>query len=256
MAYAQFATGYKGGGINPRPFTVNQVLPFEPETVDAYEVDLKTDLLNQRLRFNVSAFLNKYKDIILIDTNGYPGPPCGPDDPFTFDCFSAAPFNAGDADIKGVELETTFFPVNGLKIQGQVSYLDFEYQTLSSDAGGIELGFVPPFTPEWKWSLFVSYDIMLPGGSTITPQIDANYMDDIFSDPDNSQTNHISSHTVANARISYLTAYGDWEVILGVTNLTDKHYYTTAFDVWPTSGTSRFMVARPREWYVTLRRNF
>lgn len=252
MAYGQFSTGYKGGGINPRPFTVEQVLPFDPERVDAFEAGVKTKLFKQRMWFNVSAFFNKYKDIILVDTNGYPGVA---GDPGWFP-FSAAPFNAGNADIKGVEVETTVSLANGLRVQGSVSYLDFAYKTLAPDAVGIESSFVPPFTPEWKWSLLASYDIELPSGGFITPQADASFMDDVFTDPANAPTNHLSSYTLANARISYRTPSEDWEMIFGVTNLTDKHYYTSAFDIAGISGESSFSVARPREWYVTMRRSF
>ncbi len=63
MIYGSVATGFKGGGSNPRPFNAFQLLPFAPETLTAYEVGFKTDLLDRRLRFNVSAFLNKYADI-------------------------------------------------------------------------------------------------------------------------------------------------------------------------------------------------
>ncbi len=52
MAYAQFATGFKGGGITPRPYFPEQVLGFGPEKVRSYEVGLKTDLLDRRLRIN------------------------------------------------------------------------------------------------------------------------------------------------------------------------------------------------------------
>ena len=46
MTYAQVSTGFKGGGINPRPFNPAQVLPFGPETLTAYEVGFKSDLLD------------------------------------------------------------------------------------------------------------------------------------------------------------------------------------------------------------------
>ncbi len=63
--YGQFATGFKGGGINPRPYYAEQVRSFDPETVDAYEVGLKSDWLERRLRLNVATFYNKYKNMQL-----------------------------------------------------------------------------------------------------------------------------------------------------------------------------------------------
>ncbi len=47
----------------------------------------------------------------------------------------ALPFNGGDAEIKGIELETTLRPVDGLLIDGAVSYLDFDYTSLVPNTG-------------------------------------------------------------------------------------------------------------------------
>ena len=47
MTYAQFSTGFKGGGINPRPFFVTQALPHDPETLEAYEIGFKSDLFDR-----------------------------------------------------------------------------------------------------------------------------------------------------------------------------------------------------------------
>src|SRR5690606_29988732 len=44
MAYAQTSTGYKGGGVNARPFVPDQAVPFDPETLTAYEAGVKTRL--------------------------------------------------------------------------------------------------------------------------------------------------------------------------------------------------------------------
>ncbi len=60
-AYAQYSTGFKGGGVNPRPFAVQQVQPFGPETLTTWEAGLKSDLFEQRVRLNVAAFTSKYQ---------------------------------------------------------------------------------------------------------------------------------------------------------------------------------------------------
>jgi iron complex outermembrane receptor protein len=80
MTYAQIATGFKGGGVNPRPFFVQQAVPFNPEKLTAYEAGFKSDLLDRHLRVNGAVFLNKYKDIQLTVNNcpfpGVPPTPC------------------------------------------------------------------------------------------------------------------------------------------------------------------------------------
>ncbi len=254
MGYFTASTGYKGGGINPRPFVASQVVPFEPETVDAFEIGLKSDLLDNVLRLNVAAFVNEYQDIILIDANGFPG---APGDPGYF-FLSAAPFNAGDADITGYEAELFLEPGNGFSLSASYGYLDFEYKKLdpNATASGIGPGFIAPFTPEGKYSLQASYEFALESGGSITPQIYANYVDSVFTDPVNSSTNFLEDYTVVNANITYRTANGDWELVAGVTNLGDEHFYTNAFDIAGINGTTQSVVARPREWFLTARHNF
>src|SRR5262249_2732447 len=49
MTYAQFSTGYKGGGVNPRPFYNVQAITFRPETINAFEIGLKSQMLDNHL---------------------------------------------------------------------------------------------------------------------------------------------------------------------------------------------------------------
>ncbi|MEI9850494.1 MAG: TonB-dependent receptor [Sphingomonas sp.] len=210
MVYAQYSTGFKGGGVNPRPFFVQQALPFGPETLTAYELGLKTELFDRRLRFNVATFLSKYKGIQLslgnctaITGAGF-GAPC------------ALPVNAGDADIKGIELETTIRPVDGLSIDGSLSYIDFEYKRFGTFAAGAttvavggptnlngpQFGDYAPYTPKWKWSIGAQYDIDLGTAGSLTPRFDAAYQSDIYTVSANRATNLIEAYTIANARLT------------------------------------------------------
>jgi iron complex outermembrane receptor protein len=116
MAYVSAATGFKGGGVTARPFDAAQALngSFDPETVTAYEIGLKTDLLDRKLRLNLAAFINDYKDVQLpliscasLGSNA----PCG------------ARQNAGNGRIKGFELEANASPAPGLDIDASLSHL-------------------------------------------------------------------------------------------------------------------------------------
>src|SRR3546814_9539183 len=63
MIYANYSQGYKAGGYNSRGTIPENVGPYEPERVTAYEVGLKSDLFDRLLRFNVAGFVNKYSDL-------------------------------------------------------------------------------------------------------------------------------------------------------------------------------------------------
>ena len=114
MAYFSAGTGYKAGGVGPRPFNAQQAQPFGPEKVTSYEIGLKTDLFDRRLRFNAAGFYNDFKDaqIVLLSCPQYGGPgPC------------ALPQNAGNAHVWGVEGEIFAIPVGGLQLDLSSSYL-------------------------------------------------------------------------------------------------------------------------------------
>jgi iron complex outermembrane receptor protein len=254
MTYAQVSTGFKGGGINPRPFNPAQVQPFGPETLTAYEIGFKSDLFGRLLRLNGAAYYSDYKGIqlTLLSCPQFGGPgPC------------ALPQNAGDAEIKGAELEATIDPGNGLLIDAAMSYLDFDYTEINPQAGGptapngVQLGMVPPYTPKWKWAVGIQYEIDLGTSGSITPRADANHQSDIFSNAVNGPNNLIEGYTLANARLTWRDEDEDLEVALEVTNLFDKYYLLTSFDL---TGAGAGLVAgqpgRPREWAVTVKKTF
>jgi iron complex outermembrane receptor protein len=65
MTYLQFSTGFKGGGINPRPQTIAQVVPFAPEDLKSFEVGLKSQWLANTLRANLDAYISDYTNLQL-----------------------------------------------------------------------------------------------------------------------------------------------------------------------------------------------
>jgi iron complex outermembrane receptor protein len=249
--YAQWSTGFKGGGINPRPFFAQQVLPFGPETLQSYEAGLKTELFDRKVRFNAAAFYSKYKDIQLALSNC---PQAGAG--FAVPC--ALPANAGDAHVKGVEAETTIRPVDGLLIDGSASYTDFDYIAGSLlPASGITADMVSVYTPKWKWSVGAQYEVLLGSAGSITPRIDAAYQSAVYTNAVNGPTNRIAPYTVANARITWRNEHKDLEVGLEVTNLFDKYYYQTLFDLTRAgAGFVTGLPGRPREWAVTVKKTF
>jgi iron complex outermembrane receptor protein len=259
MTYAQYSTGFKGGGINPRPFYKEQVQPFGPEKLNTAEIGVKSDLFDGRMRLNADAYFGWYKDIQLTAlscpafTPGGAGP-------------CALPLNAGNAHTKGVEVETTIQPVEGLSIDGSASYIDFGYTTInplaghpantSGPAAGVQLGMITPYTPTWKLSGGIQYEIPVENIGSVTPRFDVAYQGKMYSNAVNGPNNLIPSYAIANARITWRDENNKWEASLEVTNLFDKYYYLTNFDLSSVSGTSLSQPGRPREWAITIKRSF
>jgi iron complex outermembrane receptor protein len=269
MVYAQVATGYRSGGFNPRPFfgpsagARNQIKSFNPETLTAYEVGFKTDLLDRRLRFNASAFYNDYKDIILT-LSACPTSPC------------LQPNNVGAAKVKGIELETTFKPVNGLTFDGAFSYLDFQYKSFSapqSVLGGITLDMITPYTPKQKWSFGVQYDMDDVLGGSLSTRFDGSYQSKIYTEALNydsvivptraggplatlTATNKIDSYFLGNGRVTWKSGEKDWALSLEVQNIFNKYYFTSLYEQYASPGTISGAPGLPRTWAVTVKRNF
>jgi iron complex outermembrane receptor protein len=246
MAYAQFATGFKGGGVSPRPFVPAQATPFEPETLDNYEIGLKTDLFDRMLRLNASAFYGEYTDIQLA-LNICPTVPPAP-------CGTIA--NAGDAEIKGAEFEATLNVWDGLLVDASWSFMDFEYTRLSPSVTAIRDWMVPPNMPRGKWSVGAQYAFELGDRGTLTPRFDVSHQDAIYTNGNNNATNWIRAYTLLNARVTWVNTEGDWEVALEGTNLTDEYYFVSRTDQFAGAGHTDGQPGRPREWAVTIRKNF
>ena len=254
MPYLQYSTGYKGGGVNPRPFFDYQAVTFQPETLDTFELGLKSQFLNNSLRVNAALFTSKYKDIQLTLNDctalvppGDLGVPC------------LAPANAGNADVKGAELEVNWQPVRGMQLDGSYSYLDFSYSSLNYDtaATGVTLSDVTPYTPKHKWSVGAQYEIPLGGAGTLTPRVDAHGQDKMYTDAPNTDLGTIDSYTLVNARLTWLTEKKDWSVDLECRNVSDKLYYTTKTNQVPALGGSAYgSPGLPRTWLFSVKRAF
>ncbi|MDF8334565.1 TonB-dependent receptor [Novosphingobium cyanobacteriorum] len=257
FAYASIATGYKGGGVNPRPFfgpsagecsalppgvlaPCNQIKSFQPETLTTYEGGLKTDLFDRRLRLNVSAFFNKYDNIILTLTR-CPAAPC------------LLPANVGKADVWGLEGETTIRPVDGLTLDGSISYLNFKYKDTGTT--GVPLTDVTPFTPKWNWSAGVQYDYTMKAGM-ISARFDGTYQSSIYTEAFNSPSSLVDGRFLGNVRLSYTSPDKDWQLSAEVQNVFNKYYYNTVENVEASLGAITANPGLPRTWALTLKRSF
>jgi iron complex outermembrane recepter protein len=256
FAYASVATGYKGGGVNPRPFfgpsagdcnvlpfgaPCNQITSFQPETLQTYEAGIKTDLFDRKLRFNASAFFNKYNNIILTLTRCHGFSPC------------LMPANVGKAEVWGFEAETTIRPTEGLTLDGSLSYLHFKYKDTGTT--GIPLDNVTPFTPKWNWSFGAQYDYDMKAG-TLSFRFDGTYQSSIFTEAFNSLDSQVDGRFLGNAKLTYTSPDKDWQVSAEVQNVFDKYYYNTVENVKSSLGAITANPGLPRTWALTVKRKF
>ncbi len=248
MTYVSVSTGFKGGGTNPRPFIATQVVPFGDETLTAYEIGAKTDLFDHSLRFNLSGFYNKYKDIqvVLLTCPQFSGgsatEPC------------AAPVNGGNANIYGVEAESQY-RIGGLSLEASGSWQHFEYTSIVA-ASGIPIGAPEPGFQPLKWSLAAQYDIHVPNGAMLTPRIDFIYSGGYQTVAIPDADSYLPGYHDTNARLTYRPESNGWEAAVVGSNLANKLWYTQIFDLSGQSGADYGLPSEPRTIWVQFKKKF
>jgi len=122
--YGSVSTGYKGGGFNSRGTTVETIGPYDEENVTAYEIGMKSDLLDGKMRLNLAAFFNNYKDLQGSVTKlGAVRAESSTD-------------NIADIETSGFEVEWQWLPTDRLTVAANFSYLDAKYTRFCQDVDG------------------------------------------------------------------------------------------------------------------------
>ncbi len=251
MAYTSYATGFTAGGINGRPFTAADIIPYEPEDVKAFEVGIKSELFNRTLRLNGAVFLTKYNNIqVTLSCFGTNPPTCI--DP-------SAPFyvgNGGNADIKGFELESEWHPGGGWLVTASAGYTDFYYTQLSPDVSGLTLGSPQTNVPKVNASIGIQNEIHFGKYGSITPRIDGSYRSTTYWNPQNPQDplTKQDGYELWNARLTWRSDDPKWQLSLALTNMLDKLYYINKSNGLTGFGYASGTVGAPREFQLSLRR--
>jgi outer membrane receptor protein involved in Fe transport len=154
MAYARFASGYRGGGSNgPLPGARPS---FDPDQTFNYELGLKGDLLGKALSIDASVYYIDWKDVQITVT----------------DALSKVSYtdNAGRARSQGVELAIESRPLTGLKVSGWVAWNDATFTDFPASSPVISKdGDRLPFSS--RFSGYVSVDQEFPLSPSVTGSV-------------------------------------------------------------------------------------
>ncbi|WP_116368180.1 TonB-dependent receptor [Parahaliea mediterranea] len=238
MAYLSYARGFKSGGFNypastPNPLTGEAQAALDPEILDMIELGWKTELLDQRLRFNGALFYYDYQDLQVTrgvaDDNGA--------------VFNVTE-NAANAEVMGLDLDITWLPTDRLILTAGLNLLDSEYQdfaasanifnnvvtpgrpgmtTVAFDADGESL----LRAPDWSAFASVSYefsagDARIPVVLTYAYKDDYNY--DFVAHPSSNALIQ-EGYGLLSARATYVSPSETWQVAVWGKNLTDEDEY-------------------------------
>jgi iron complex outermembrane receptor protein len=208
MLYASVSKGYKGGGFNTAAadydgdFVGDAVAGFNPEMNQAFELGLKSSLMDDRMQFNASLFSNDYEDLQLLSAT----------------LGGILVENAAEADTQGVELEWNYLATDNLVLRANMAVLDSEFT--AGDYKGNDLPYAPGNTgtvsasyQQGAFNYFVMY----------TKQ------DDFFFDAGNLLEE--KGYGLVNAKISYAPEGANWDLGLSVHNATDEDYAAAKADI-------------------------
>jgi iron complex outermembrane receptor protein len=226
-----FSTGtpYDQDGSQDVPRTFLESMPFDEETLDAYEIGLKSTL-GGTTTLNLAGFYYDYSDYQAFAQFG-----------------PVQTVINLDAEVLGLEAELTSRPIDALTLQLGLSFLDSEVQEVPlPDLETIEDHDLPQ-APEFSGHALARYDFVLAGG-TLGVQGDVLYTSSFCFTVLCAPVEEEDSYAVANARVSYDSDSGRWGVAAFVENLFEEEYRVYAFDSSLFAGVVAGVYGKPR-WY-------
>ena len=257
MTYVSAARGYKAGGFNGRASTIADFNQFDPEKVWTYELGLRSDWLDHRVRFNATAFYSEYSDLQLqingsTSVNG-----------------TIAPFaivtNIPKARVTGGEIELDVVPVNGLTLNAGLGLTDARYVRLPTDSKFVAANLINRDTqfintPKTTVTLGAEYEAPVTDALTMTGRLDCAYKSAIQYWITNSPFVRQAGYGLLNARLTFEHVPTRLSLSFFGTNLTNKHYIVGGYDDAsvpnPGLGFAIADIGRPREYGASLRWRF
>lgn len=213
--YATWARAFRSGGANFRTTTLGTPpRSYDPERQSAFEIGWKQDLLYNHLRLNIALFENKIEDM-QRETN-QPDPVSG---------VQQIVLNAGDATIRGGEIEARLVVSPALTISAQAGYLDGAYDRVTEDLNGdlvinaADRALQIPRLAPWTYGVSVDYEHAL-GAGVASARLAYNHRDAAFYNDTN--LGRLAEADMLDANFTWRPEGASWLVSLYGENLTDE----------------------------------
>ena len=216
MMYASATNGFKSGGWNARGSSSTALQAFGPESIWSYELGMRGEWMDGRLRTNITAFYSDLEDLQTTSATQ--------DGQFLTT-------NAGGLEVPGIEAEITALPTDNWNIFASMGWQNAEYQDL---VGGCTVPNAnlaaydpncnvaePKRSPHQTYTLGTSADFSL-GGFTVTPNIMFRYIGAQY--PATRSQGYNESVTLMNAGVKVVMPNERWELNLECKNCGDKEF--------------------------------
>lgn len=265
QGYVLAARGFQFGGVQINPPIANteqatetQGLhfgPYKSSVLWNYEVGLRTEWLDRRVRFDVSAFYLDWKDLQLTVQVGLlplsvPPNPLAPQN-VPIDVI----VNVGAAHSEGLEAALQVVPFEGATYSSSAAWVsaltDEDFDT-ANEAGPVKAGTRLPGTPRFQWSNVFEYERALPyfaawhGSFAVTHTHQGSAPNDLRPVRD------VGGYDTLDVRASVARLGTPWlpEIGLGLNNLTDVR--AVAAYTGDMATTNFYFLIPPRTTLLTL----
>lgn len=235
LLYGSYARGYKGAGYNmdrvQTGVTPDASLFFAAETVDSYELGLKTTLFNRSILFNATYFDQRFEN-------------------FQLNTFLGTAFvveSIPELESKGVDMDLIWLaPVEGLTFQGGATFTDAKYGEfgagdLSSPGRFPQLSLLPgaraSFAPEWSVTGALDFNRSFGRGLRGGFNLSARYSTEYNTGSDLLPYKFQDDFTVVNGRLMLGSENERWTLEVWAQNLLEEDYTQVGFSA-PMQGTA------------------
>ena len=215
--FGSYARGFRAGGINDRPRSNLPddnfgITSFDEEILDVYEIGVRSELWDNRLRLNLTLFTQEMSDlqynVLIPGTN------------------RSVTKNAAEATSEGVEGELIALLTDAFSIDANIGYLKGTIDSVEAGAD-VAVGDRLQATPEWKYNIGANYNVNLAAGASLAFRVDYSYVDDYYTAGDSGSSN-VGDYELLGFNIKYNPSGERWNASLYGKNVMDEEYYSFA----------------------------
>ncbi|MBE1162605.1 TonB-dependent receptor [Dyella acidiphila] len=224
--YASYSEGFHSGGYNIRANCAeipSSCRPIADENVKSYELGSKMSFFDDSLMLNTALFHNIYSNIQLSVFSSYT-------EPNGSQGFFGDFTNAGKGHIDGMEEEFAWYPSQQWTISGNFSYLHTKYTEFYSE--GVNIANTQYFTnaPKWSGALNLQRSFPLGAYGDLSARLSYQYQTSVWPETTLSPLIKQGSYGLINAGLIWQIDQ-PWSLSLQGTNLGDKSYRTTGYNI-------------------------
>ncbi|MBA4088962.1 MAG: TonB-dependent receptor [Sphingobium sp.] len=244
LTYASFSKGFRSGGFNGRPTSLEEIGSYDPEHLTAYEAGIKAGF-GRIATINLAVFRNAYRDQQILVSTVSP----------TSGLLVVRNENAGRSRIQGIELEGNFRVSRHFTLTSALGLLDAKYLSYMSVINGVPTDVSNRSlkqAPDITANASAVYQTALSEGLDGLIRVDVAYKSAVFVDAENTALLRQPDHAIVNASAELRLSDRGLSLRAGVDNLTNRRIITAGYDASTSFGFTEAYYSPPRRYSLTL----